>query len=394
MLFLTLYGGAAATALLLCLYLSLSKVNVIAPGVEPPVALRRWAAAFLGAAAAGHVYWLLAYANGFDEHSSLYAPLTVLDSVTLLITLFGTMLSMLQDRRRPLRPFVAALMPVLILGVLQMVWSDIDFVPPIIVYTLLLYTFFTIYMTNAVRQYQRWLRDHYADLEHKEVWASHTLLIVVLLLLINYGFAEDGPAILVVRLTDFVLFGLLLWRVETLPLLEEASEQEEDLLPEQDILPEPDFLPLQPDVLPEPIQETVVEQQKKAIGEAIRAGVLPRIGQLLEKKCVDTELYLQQDLTLTQLSAIVGVNRYYLGQYFASQGMNYNNYINGLRINHFTRLYEETIATKQPATAQQLALQCGYRSYSTFSLAFKQRMGQSVTSWMRDVALKGKNCED
>ena len=54
MLFLTLYGGAAATALLLCLYLLLSKVNVIAPGVTPPVSLRRWAAAFFGVAAAGH----------------------------------------------------------------------------------------------------------------------------------------------------------------------------------------------------------------------------------------------------------------------------------------------------------------------------------------------------
>ena len=32
MLSFTLYGGAAATSLLLCLYLLLSKVNVVAPG--------------------------------------------------------------------------------------------------------------------------------------------------------------------------------------------------------------------------------------------------------------------------------------------------------------------------------------------------------------------------
>lgn len=37
-------------------------------------------------------------------------------------------------------------------------------------------------------------------------------------------------------------------------------------------------------------------------------------------------------------------------------------------------------------TAQQLAHESGYRSYSTFSLAFKQRIGQSVASWMRDAA--------
>ena len=34
--------------------------------------------------------------------------------------------------------------------------------------------------------------------------------------------------------------------------------------------------------------------------------------------------------------------------------------------------------------AQQLAIESGYHSYSTFSLAFKQRTGQSVTAWMRE----------
>ncbi len=33
--------------------------------------------------------------------------------------------------------------------------------------------------------------------------------------------------------------------------------------------------------------------------------------------------------------------------------------------------------------AQQLAFESGYRSYSTFSAAFKQRTGKSVTAWMR-----------
>jgi len=37
-------------------------------------------------------------------------------------------------------------------------------------------------------------------------------------------------------------------------------------------------------------------------------------------------------------------------------------------------------------TAQQLAHESGYRNYSTFSLAFKQRMGQTVTAWMRNNA--------
>ena len=44
----------------------------------------------------------------------------------------------------------------------------------------------------------------------------------------------------------------------------------------------------------------------------------------------------------------------------------------------------QTSRDGQPVTAKQLASDSGYRSYSTFSLAFKQRMGQSVTTWMAD----------
>ena len=59
--------------------------------------------------------------------------------------------------------------------------------------------------------------------------------------------------------------------------------------------------------------------------------------------------------------------------------MSYNVYINDLRIKHFVSLYREAIAANRSFTAQQLAHDSGYQSYSTFSLAFKQRMGQSVT---------------
>jgi AraC-like DNA-binding protein len=107
---------------------------------------------------------------------------------------------------------------------------------------------------------------------------------------------------------------------------------------------------------------------------------------LLQRHCIKTQLYLQHDLTLVQLAEAIGTNRYYLSQYFSSLGTTYNAYINDLRINHFIRLYRETTTAMRPVTAQQLANDSGYRSYSTFSLAFKQRTGQTVTAWMRDTA--------
>ena len=55
------------------------------------------------------------------------------------------------------------------------------------------------------------------------------------------------------------------------------------------------------------------------------------------------------------------------------------------RIEHFKRLYREAMASGQSVSAKQLAVLSGYRSYSTFSLAFKQRVGLSVTEWMNTV---------
>lgn len=45
---------------------------------------------------------------------------------------------------------------------------------------------------------------------------------------------------------------------------------------------------------------------------------------------------------------------------------------------------QELAAAHEPIVAQQLAQESGYRCYSTFSAAFKQRMHKSVTAWMRE----------
>jgi AraC-like DNA-binding protein len=42
------------------------------------------------------------------------------------------------------------------------------------------------------------------------------------------------------------------------------------------------------------------------------------------------------------------------------------------------------VTAGRDVTAQELATQSGYRSYRTFSLAFRQRKGQSVTAWMNE----------
>jgi AraC-like DNA-binding protein len=223
-----------------------------------------------------------------------------------------------------------------------------EYIDMAIGYVLLFYVGFSLYLEYAVSQYGRWLRDNYADLENKELWVSHVMIIILFILVLADGFDTGDQTIsCFLQGTEIFTFLFLLWRVETLPLLEENDQ-------------------------PEPKPQSV--------------NLPSNIEQLLDEHCVSTQLYLRHDLTLGQLSQAVGINRFYLSQFFSRQGTTYNNYINDLRINHFVDLYRRATEEKLPMTAQQLANDSGYRSYSTFSLAFKQRMGQSVSVWMRDNA--------
>lgn len=55
--FLLLYGGVALLAVVAAIYLLFRRANGIAPNVIPPIALRRWTAAFFLASAMSHVWW-------------------------------------------------------------------------------------------------------------------------------------------------------------------------------------------------------------------------------------------------------------------------------------------------------------------------------------------------
>ena len=351
-LYLLLHGAGIAVGTVLCLYLLLCRGKAIVPDITPPARLRRWAAALFGVMALAHVWWILFYTYSDNTRSVIYGLLVAIDCTALPPVFVGTLLNMLQDRRRPLWPIFIVMTPCAVIAVLQTALPDIDLTTPNMVYGLVIAVAFIIYMVVAVRQYGRWLRDNYADLEHKEVWLSLTLLIGLMILLMSFEYTDNYVMSTIAHLIGFPLAGLLLWRVETLNELSTGN--------------------------------STVETNHTPLllrGELSEAS---NIALLLEKHCEDTQLYLQQDLTLTQLSAAVGVNRTYLGQYFASQGMNYYAYIHDLRVRHFVARYRELAAAHKPIVAQQLAQESGYHSYSTFSTAFKQRMHKSVAAWMRE----------
>ena len=350
-LFIILYSVVAAVAMMAGCYLLFSRANAFAIGITPPRRLRRWTGVFLVFLALNHAWYMqLFFLSSADD--ILMADLIggLLQCVTLLPAALIVLLAMLQDRRRPLWPLGLMIAPAVV-GMAACVVSRSEALFPVIyAYDLPLIIGLIAYMVRALRQYGRWLRDNYADLEHKEIWRSFIVLAIILLAFTVNELCDKAPvyeyAMLVVTA---VLIFYLLWRVET---LSDLSMQK---------VSGPDS------------QYAFATSQPKDFA------------LLLQRHCIDTQLYLQYDLNITQLAKTVGTNRYYLSQYFSSQGITYNTYINDLRINHFTRLYREAVAEGRPFTAQQLASESGYRSYSTFRLAFKQRMGQNVREWMHDL---------
>ena len=357
LLFFILYGITGMTAFIAAVYLLLRQGNAFAVDVTPPVRLRRWAASFFGMSALSRVWWFLLLLR-IDDVPSVddvtcsmgYVAVIMLDFSILLITLSGTLLAMLQDRRRSVLPAFFAMVPFVVLGVVVMVHPSTLLMQIGIAYVLLLYIAFTVYMVFAVRQYGRWLCDNYADLERKEVWLSLVAALACMMLFFFYVLTDASIVLMyVLHILYLVFYVFLLWRVETLPQLSS---------------------PVQSEQLPAASSNIDVSN----------------IEQLLAEHCVGPQLYLQHDLTLTELAKALGTNRTYLGQYFSSRHITYNAYVNNLRIDYFTNRYKEVVRSRQSFTIQQLAHQSGYRSYSTFSLAFKNRMGRSVTDWMRNVA--------
>ena len=214
-------------------------------------------------------------------------------------------------------------------------------------------------MVREVRRYGRWLRENYADLEHKEVWQSFVVLSVILLGFGIYTSEIGGLANkYIVQVNNIILICYLLWRVETLSDL--SISQLQDL----------------------PIETTLSLSMRHR--SALPLGLSKNIEPLLKQYCEESRLYLQHDINISRLAREIGINRLYLSQYFSRQGTTYNAYVNGLRIDHFVSLYRRAVAAKVHITVRSLAQDSGFRNYATFSNAFKQRMGKNVTAWIQE----------
>lgn len=351
-IFIMLYTVVTTMSLVASCYLLFRQGNAFAADITPPLRLRRWTAAFLASVGVGHLwYFPLFFLTSSDDLRLVDLIGGLLDFMMIFPLAIVVMIVMLQDRCRPLWPIAVMVAPLVVGMSLCIANRSYTLIMIIYGYFLLLGVGIVIYMVREVRKYGRWLRDNYADLEHKEVWQSIVVLFIMLLVFVIYVFTYDGVAYqYTLQVTCIVLISFLVWRVETLS----------DLSVSQSLC-------------------LAVETEAgggESMEDNFSQSAQDEIGLLLQQRCIDVELYLQHDLTVYQLAKAVGTNRFYLSKYFARQGNTYNAYINSLRIDHFVNLYRKTIESRKSFTLKQLALQSGFCCYSTFSNAFKQHMGK------------------
>ena len=331
--------GVTVLSLIASCYLLFRRANAIAPDITSSVRLRRWTAAFFASITLCHLWYLPMYFLTSPDDVMLGCQIAgLLDCLTVVSQAPAVACLVM------MAPFVA--------GRLWCIATRSDALLPILFGCFMLVCIgLIIYMVRALRQYRGWLRNNYADLEHKEVWQGFVVLAIMQAEYLIYSL-DIGELIYeyAMESINIVLICYLLWRIETLSDLS---------LPVNDT-------------------EKVVDTPS-----ALSNSSAKNIGTLLEQLCEESQFYLQYDMSLSQLAQAIGTNRLYLSQHFSNQGMTYNAYINGLRIQHYIKLYHEAVAANQPISVRQLAHRSGFRSYSTFNAAFKQSMGMTATEWMR-----------
>ena len=221
--FIMLYGMAGFFAMLACVYLLLRRGNAFAEDVRSSCVLRRWTAVFMAAIVASHVWWYV-LGTCFLTDDRLVRNITtiMLDHVTLVPLTMAVLLAMLQDRRRPLWPWLLAQAPEVLAAALGIAGRSEFWGYQVVHYWQLgVIAVFVVYYIIALRQYGRWLLDNYADLEHKEVWQSMVFIIVLLAVYMVY-ISNAGELVreYLSQIITLVVIAFLLWRVETLQELD------------------------------------------------------------------------------------------------------------------------------------------------------------------------------
>ncbi|MFT5167376.1 MAG: AraC-like DNA-binding protein [Saprospiraceae bacterium] len=128
-----------------------------------------------------------------------------------------------------------------------------------------------------------------------------------------------------------------------------------------------------------PLIATTKRYAKSGLNKESAEQLYAKLNELMAKE----SLFINNDLTLTELAKRLDVHSNYLSQVInGKEQKNFYNYINALRIKEFIRL--SALPENKKYTLLSLAFDCGFNSKSTFNKHFKENMGKTPTEYFKD----------
>jgi AraC-like DNA-binding protein len=208
-------------------------------------------------------------------------------------------------------------------------------------------------------RFRRYLREHYSSLEHRDLrWLVilSSLLALLMVLWVPAVGSDNAP----------VIFAFILARLAVLYLLGWFGLRHAVLF---------NTAPAAP------AREPAPKYARSGMKEEARE----LIGVRLRKREQAEQDYLENDIKLSELAERIGTSPQLLSQYLNDElGLNFFEYINGLRIAAVQRMMRDPAFAGRPIV--DLAYAAGFNSKSTFNAAFKKVTGQAPSAWRAAAA--------
>ncbi|MEM7372225.1 MAG: helix-turn-helix domain-containing protein [Bacteroidota bacterium] len=218
---------------------------------------------------------------------------------------------------------------------------------------------YAIYSLVLIRRHQRNVQQLYSNTEGKNLrWLQYLSVglggIWLLVIFSSDTVIFAGVAFLVLFIGFFGINQIpIFYSMEPVYVREEAE------------IPSP------------PIQDLPVRYAKSGLKEQDVDRIYAELRRIMEQE----QLYLNSDLSLTELASRLDIHPNYLSQVINKQSQkNFYHYINTLRVEEFIR-QASVPERRQRHTFLAIALECGFNSKSTFNKYFRQYTGKSPSQF-------------
>ena len=126
----------------------------------------------------------------------------------------------------------------------------------------------------------------------------------------------------------------------------------------------------------------IYQNQSLIIKPAFQQSYSLEIAQNLEVLFNEEKIYLDPELNLDILAKLLNTSKNNISKYFSEQGNSFRGIINTYRIKHFKSLIER--GEHKNMTLLGLALDSGFNSKASFNRIFKEKVGMTPTSYIKE----------